>query len=287
MVWANQRVWGALCLVLFACKADSTGPATDDSDAAVDAVLQAPVLSNIVETTPRATVAIRGTSGGDRVAILGGPGGTSLASILPGGNFCADVEVAAGTETQLTVYSMGDGLLSEPIQLAVTNDAAAPEPASPTCSGTTEPNCEQPEICDNEEDDNCDGYSDLCDQSCSGCIDDALEPNDFLINVPSIEAGSYELKLCPCRDDWFAFDVNVGQRIRATSDFDHDVMNLNMRLYKATPGGEQGAFAQGSFTTTDQESIDYSAEEAGLYFMRIYILGTAGEQQGSYTLTVP
>jgi hypothetical protein len=276
----------ACCLLAFGCKADNAGDGgAEDTDAAVDRVLQAPLLIDIVMSTPGDTVAIRGTSLGERVAILGGPGGTSLASILPGGNFCKDVELAAGT-TDLSVYSVGSGLLSEPIFMTVTKDASAPEPANPTCSGTNEPVCATEEICDNELDDNCDGYIDVCDQGCIACADDALEPNDFLINVPGIGSGVYQLKLCPCRDDWFSFTASAGQRIRATADFVHEEMNLNMRLYKSTPTGEQGAFAAGSFGLDNQEEIDYLVEEPGVYFMRIYILSGV-EEQGAYQLTVP
>ncbi len=278
----------SLCLLSLACKADDAGDGGGgETDAAVDEVLNAPVLSNIVVTTPRDTVAIRGTSAGERIAIIGGPDGTSLAAILPGGNFCTDVSLAGSGGTEFTVYSVGRGLLSEPIFMTVTKDSAAPEPSSPTCSGTTEPMCEVEEICDNELDDNCDGYVDACDTGCVTCEDDALEPNDFLINVPGLSAGVYQLKLCPCRDDWFSFTANVGQRIRATTDFVHEEMNLNMRLYMATPAGEQGTFVQGSFGSDNQEEIDYLVEEAGVYFMRIYILGGPDEQQGAYQLTIP
>jgi hypothetical protein len=277
-----------LCVLALACKADDAGDGgANESDAAVDSVLESPILSNIVITTPRDTVAIRGTSSGERVAIIGGPDGTSLASILPGGNFCTDVNIAGSGDTELTVYSVGSGLLSEPLFMTVTYDPAAPEPASPTCSGTNEPNCEAAEICDNELDDNCDGYIDVCDQGCITCVDDALEPNDFLINVPGIEAGEYQLQLCPCRDDWFSFTATEGQHIRATTTFIHEEMNLNMRLYKATPTGEQGAFAAGSFGIDNEEDIDFTVVEPGVYFMRIYILGGTGEQQGAYQLTVP
>lgn len=277
----------ALCVLSLACKADDAGDGgADESDAAVDEVLQAPALSNIVITTPRDTVAVRGTSSGERVAIIGGPDGTSLASILPGGNFCTDVSIAGSGDTELTVYSVGGGLLSEPIFMTVTKDAAAPEPASPTCSGTNEPNCDVAEICDNELDDNCDGYVDICDQTCITCADDALEPNDFLINVPSIGADVYQLQLCPCRDDWFSFTATAGQRIRATADFVHEEMNLNMRLYQATPMGDQGDLAAYSFSVTDQEEIDFTVVDPGIYFLRIYIL-LGGDKQGAYQLTIP
>ena len=287
--YSTRLQWSAiatLCVLSLACKAGETGDGgAEDSDAGVEATLGAPVLSNIVVTTPRDTVAIRGTSNGERIAVIGGPGGTSLASILPGKNFCTDVDLGDG-DTELTVYSVGNGLLSEPIFMTVTKDAAAPVPSDPTCSGMNEPVCDVAEICDNELDDNCDGYVDICDQGCVACEDDALEPNDFLINVPTIGPDVYQLKLCPCRDDWFSFSANAGQRIQATADFLHEEMNLNMRLYQATPTGEQGDLANFSFSVTDQEVIDFTVEEAGIYFLRIYILA-GGEKQGAYQLTIP
>lgn len=42
---------------------------------------------------------------------------------------------------------------------------------------------------------------------------------------------------------------------------------------------------QGSFTRTDQEEIDFTVVDPGIYFLRIYIL-VGGEKQGDQ-LTIP
>ena len=278
----------ALLLSQGACTADKVGGGAVEpqEDGGTSALLPAPVLGVIPETTPNNTVAIRGNSDGKRVVVQGGTSGATVTAILPGGTFCTDVSLEVGAATNLTVYALGDGLISEATSIVVTKDATAPQPASPTCSGSSPNECGAPEICDNEADENCDGWVDICDPQCNDCIDDNLEPNDFAVNVPVVESGTYELQICPCRDDWFAFERRAGQRIRVTADFVHSTLPLNLRLYQATATGEQGDFVAGSFTATDQESIDTVVETDGLYYLRAYPFGGTPDPAGSYTLTI-
>ncbi len=275
-------------LALASCKADKVEGNSPQEDGGAVETLEVPLLDAIPETTPNDTVAVRGTSKGQRVVVQGGADGTSIVAILPSGSFCTDVELAEGAGgTDLTVYAIGNGLISEPTSLLVTKDATAPQPANPTCSGSSPNSCENNnEICDNEEDENCDGWIDICDRQCNDCISDAFEPNDFPVNVPVIGPGTYELRICPCRDDWFAFERQAGQRIRLTADFEHDILPLNLRLYKATSSGEQGDLVAFSFSSTDQESLDEVVETSGLYYLRAYAFGTNPTETGSYTLTI-
>lgn len=278
----------ALLVPFASCKADKVdGGGSPQEDGGAPEVLPAPTLTNVPETTPNATVAIRGESEGQRVVVQGGANGTNVVAILPGGAFCTDVELKDGTPTELTIYAIGDGLISEATSTLVSKDSTAPQPPSPTCSGSSPNDCEEnTEICDNEEDENCDGWIDECDSQCNDCVDDNLEPNDFAINVPVVEPGTYQLQICPCRDDWFAFEKAMGQRIRVTADFVHETVPLNLRLYKATATGEQGEFVAGSFSSTNQESIDEVVDADGLYLLRAYPFGGTGPHVGAYTLTI-
>src|SRR6185295_16336940 len=96
----------------------------------------------------------------------------------------------------------------------VTQDPAALAPSPKTCTIT--PACLPKENCTNSTDDNCDGLIDACDPQCNGCTDDDLEPNDKAFNVPSLAVGTYaNLKICPCRPDFFAFNVAMGKTISA------------------------------------------------------------------------
>ncbi len=285
---SNHSILAALALAALAsCKADKDDGNDRQEDGGVEETLAVPILDQIAETTPNDSVAVRGTSDGQRVVVQGGTNGTNVVAILPGGSFCTDVGLADGESTDLTVYAIGSGLISEPTTVVGTKDATAPQPANPTCSGSSPDTCEtRTEICDNEEDENCDGWIDICDRECNDCIGDAFEPNDFAVNVPLIGPGTYELQICPCRDDWFAFERQAGQRIRLTADFEHETLPINLRLYQASPTGEQGALVAFSFSSTDQESLDEVIETSGLYYLRVYAFGANPTETGAYTLTI-
>lgn len=283
----SESVSLLLLLTLVGCKADKVQGNSDKGDAGVLAVLDPPLLDLVPKVTPNGTVAIRGSSEGSRIVIQGGADGTNIVAVLPGGAFCSDVALNSGEPTPITVYSVGDGLLSTPLDFVITRDATAPAPPMPTCSGSTPVDCNVAEICTNEVEDNCDGAIDLCDSECNDCVNDAFEPNGVPLNVPLVAEGSYELTICPCGEDWFAFERNTGQRISVTADFVHDTIDIDMRLYKASPEGGQGDIVASSVTTTSQERIDEVVDETTLYLLRVYPFGSTGNtKSGPYTLTI-
>jgi hypothetical protein len=167
----------------------------------------------------------------------------------------------------------------------VARDPGAPAPAMSTCGGGGA-SCAEKEVCGSDgADEDCDGWADRCDASCNDCKDDAYEPNDVAVNVPTLMPGTYPLKICPCRDDWFAFHVAAGNRIHAIATFTHAALDLDLRLY-AVDGtdGETGTQVASSTTTSDTEEIDYVATEAGAYFLRVYPFQQDGAATGSYQL---
>lgn len=270
------------------CKADdpTSGDGDGEPDAGVDQDLVPPTLDPVPETTPLDTVALRGTTLGTRVVAQDTADGSVLASVLPGGSFCLDAALIDGAATDMKLYAIGgDGRVSEPLAVSSTRDAAAPTPSMPTCSSSGGPDCDGPEICSNGEiDDDCDGHADACDTDCNGCIDDIFEPNDVAIDVPMIAAGDYTLQICPCRDDWFAYQRSVGQRVTVTATFDSGAIDVNLRLYRAGEGGlGEGDLVDFSFGSTGTETIDYVADADGLYYLRVYSL--SGDETGSYNLT--
>jgi hypothetical protein len=284
--FSAESVSALLLLALVGCKADKVSSGTNKTDAGALNTLEPPLLDSFPEVTPNGSVAIRGSSEGARVIIQGGADGTTVTAILPGGQFCSDITLNPAEPTALTVYSVGDGLLSAPLDLLVTKDATAPTPPLPTCSGSTPVDCEVPEICTNEVDDNCNGAIDQCDDECNDCVGDAFEPNDVPVNVPLVAKGSYELTICPCSEDWFAFERNADQRISVTADFVHATVDIDMRLYKAAPDGTQGDLVATSASTTSQELIDEVVDETTLYLLRVYPFGSTGTPNGPYTLTI-
>lgn len=271
------------------CTADDPvdRPGMIDADVTSD-LLPPPQLDGIPERTPNTYVALRGTTEGSRVISLGALG-TQLTSVLPGGSFCQDAALSTDGANRLEVYAVGgDGRVSPPVIVDVTYDPSANPPASGSCSGSGGGNCAEAEVCDTQDvDENCDGWADACDLACSGCVDDAYEPNDVAINVASLPAGTYDMVLCPCRDDWFAFHVGAGGRIRASASFTHALIDIDMRLFVVNPDGSgTGAQVDTSVTTSDVESIDFTAPEAGTYFLRIYPFKQDDKPTGTYQLTI-
>lgn len=285
------RVAAPVLAVLLAvgCKANDPTSGDGDGDGEADAGpnggLTPPRVDSYPESTPLGTVAIRGATEGTRVVAQNTAEGSLVAAVLPGGDFCFDAALQpAGTPTEMQLYSIGgDGRVSDPLPVTVTRDEAAPSPSDPNCSGTGGPTCDGPEICGNDGvDDDCNGRADECDNACNGCIDDGFEPNDIALDVPMIEPGTYTMQICPCRDDWFAYQRDANQSIRVTATFDDTAININLKLYKAAPGGfGEGDQVASSFSGTGVESIDFTVIEAGLYYL--HVDSPSQDARGSYT----
>jgi hypothetical protein len=280
----------SLIVAAGACKAgDPIKRPSGHEDAAPVADLPPPEILQIPETTPLTSVAARGTTEGQRVATVGSPAGTQVTVVLPGGNFCQDTPLKIDGPTELRYYAVaGDGRLSEALPITVTYDPAAPQPANAYC-GNDMPDCADAEECgSNDVDEDCNGWADQCDLACSGCEDDAYEPNDLPINVPTLSAGSYDMKLCPCRDDWYAFQVPMGERIHAVVTFTHADIDIDAKLFLSGPDGQgtSGDPVASSATTTDTETIDYTTTMAGTYFLRVYPFRDEDKPSGSYSITL-
>jgi hypothetical protein len=271
-----------------ACKAgDPINRPSGDEDAAPVADLPPPELQGIPESTPLTLVAVRGTTEGTRIATVGSPAGTQVTVVLPGGSFCQATPLNPEGTTELRYYAVaGDGRLSEAVPAAVTYDPSAPRPALENCDGATD-TCEDAEECgSNDVDEDCNGWADQCDLACSECVDDPYEPNDLPINVPTLSEGTYDMKLCPCRDDWFAFNVDMGVRIHAVISFTHADIDIDAKLFTAGADGQgtEGDPVASSATTTDTETIDYTTTAPGTYFLRVYPFRDEDQPAGDYSI---
>ena len=265
-----------------------------DADAAPTAAIEPPELDPLPERTPYTSVPVRGTTSQGRVVTKGSPSGTLLTSVLAGGAFCQDVDLAPDAPTNLRVYALGgDGRVSMPATATVTYDPSAPPTGDMDCSGVLDPQCQAEEVCGTDgKDEDCNGFADDCDPACNGCTDDLFEPNDVPVNVPQAPSGTNDLTICPCRDDWFSFNVAMGDRIHAIITFNGDTSNggidLDMKLFRVGPDGTgtDGDPVATSAGTTGTEEIDWTADMPGTYLLRIYPFSAADMPSGSYTLTV-
>lgn len=279
-----------ISLALIACTAER--PGADKPDAAVEMTEElAPPTIDVATptTTPNSTVAIRGTTNGTRIVVTGGPGDAVFQSALPTGGYCIDAPLEASGPTNLVAYALKDGLISTPTPLTVTKDAGAPIPQSAQCSGTEAPVCVAEDTaggnCANDKDDNCNGYADECETGCNGCTEDALGPNWTPFFVPMIPDGVYQLSICPCRNDYFAFQVTTGQTIHVKATFDTTAVDVDMRLQ--TPKNAEDNLSTSvasSTTTTGIEEITWAATATGTYYLKVYSYRANG--MGNYTLTV-
>ena len=279
-----------LVLALSACTASSKsdGRLQDQSSEDTEDLLLAPVLEGFPDVTPLDTVAVRGTTDGTRVVVQS-PFETRVVSVLPGGSFCLDAPLELQGQTTLSVYSVGgDGRVSDAMRITVTRDESGPMPPQPRCSGSAEQSCAAAEICNGAGvDDDCNGFADACDSACNGCEDDIFEPNDDAVDVPTLEKGTYDLALCPCRSDWFAFHVKQGERIHATAVFHGTNFDPNMRLYRAGLTENTSDAVAWSLTSVGREEIDWVADADGTYYVNIYLFSTdVLQQNGTYTLTI-
>jgi hypothetical protein len=90
--------------------------------------------------------------------------------------------------------------------------------------------------------------------------------------------------MCPCRTDWFAFQVGAGEIIHARATFVATSIDIDMRLQTvmAAEDGTSTAVAT-SVTTTGIEEINWTATSAGMYYLKIYTY--QGDNQ-PYTLRI-
>jgi hypothetical protein len=268
------------------CKADAPSlGASDGGSSTSEEKLPAPTAS-APETTSAGSAAVRGAAPGTSQVVVRGQGAiTAVARVLPDGTFCVDVPLVDGTNS-LQVVSLADGAMSAPKEVKVVHDATASAPSSPTCSGatTTGPSCT--------------GTEATCNPACNGCKEDVYQPNFLAGQAPTLLMKSHlpDLRLCPCRSDWFTFVAYAGQSVSITAnyakasgfDLDMAVFHTADALAATSSSGPSGAAVatavagtSGSDTT---RTVTFSAPSGGSYSLLIApASGTSGS--GAYALT--
>jgi hypothetical protein len=174
--------------------------------------------------------------------------------------------------------------MSAAVSLSVTQDPTAPTPSMPTCAGQSG-QCAAQETCGNGVDDDCNGLADRCDPACNGCTDDFLEPNDYPYNVPTLSAGNFtNLKLCPCRTDWYALSLSAGQQVSMHLAIS-DGGPITLQLYRAKDVSQSGPAPVASTSSMNGAAdLSYTADQAGTYDLHVAPVQT--DATATYTLTV-
>jgi hypothetical protein len=168
----------------------------------------------------------------------------------------------------------------------VMHDASAAVPSPPTCSGagTSGPVCT--------------GTEAMCNPACNGCKEDVYQPNFLAGQAPALLMKSRlpDLRLCPCRSDWFTFVAHAGQSVSITAsyakvtgfDIDMAVFHTADALSATSSSGPSGAAVatavagtSGSDTT---RAVTFSAPSGGSYTLRI-AASSGASGSGAYALT--
>ncbi|MBM4387544.1 MAG: pre-peptidase C-terminal domain-containing protein, partial [Deltaproteobacteria bacterium] len=108
------------------------------------------------------------------------------------------------------------------------------------------------------------------------CEDDQFEPNNDVGDATQIGAGTFpELSICdtdlsPVDMDWFAISLKKGAELAINLSFKHSNGDIDMDL--STDGSVEGIVAI-SDSSTDNESIQYKAENDGTFFLAVYGVG--------------
>jgi hypothetical protein len=284
------RATVALALLLAGCKAEAPNLVNPiKADTAAPKLGSPRINDDVAVRTPLSSVALRGhTNGGTQIVVKGGASDV-VKPPLPSGDFCLDVPLRPGAANALSISALGEGLISLETKFSVTQDSNYPPPPSPYCNPPAcgEEACPTTEtVCDDGLDNDLNGWTDQCDLACSGCVDDYFAPNATPANVPILPKGTYDLKLCPCHDDWLAFPLNAGQVVNVTISFTVSALKVDMKLFKAADaenGGYKSKTPVASSTSDlSPKSISYNASSAGTYYLWIY--SRVPKQSGAYHL---
>jgi hypothetical protein len=221
------------------------------------------------------------------IEVRGDGNTTHVSPAAPSGAYCVDVPLAPvnGT-TSLDVSAVTEsGVASEPTLIDVERFHDAWRPVNPTCADVV--TCQATETCGTEEDndDDCNGLSDSCDPACTGCPEDAFSPNATPARAAVLRPGNYYgLWLCPCETDWFRFELDEDATVQLSASFDGDAIDVDLRLYGGLIAtSENSAPVASSISTEPIESIEYTAQVAGTYYLRVYSF--KADKSGEYSLT--
>ena len=118
-----------------------------------------------------------------------------------------------------------------------------------------------------------------------GCQDDDREPNDSSLSATttgSYAFTDYGLSLCTGDADWFERDLAAGDTIEVDVFFEHAAGDLDLELYVPP----SASWETGAYSSTDDESLTFTATTTGTHFFRLYLYADGGDPGQGYDLLV-
>ncbi len=118
----------------------------------------------------------------------------------------------------------------------------------------------------------------------SSCEIDALEPNSWEPLLGKVVSnGNYSnLKLCSDDKDVYLIYLKKNSHFIANVYFTDDEGDIEVKLYKPNDTSYSGSVAS-STSSSDNEQIDYTADETGFYILKIYKF-SSGETVQTYSM---
>ena len=106
----------------------------------------------------------------------------------------------------------------------------------------------------------------------SSCQPDVNEPNDQIEDATMAVDFPQQLRICEGGDqDYFVFELAAGDSVEVSIVFDHDEVDLDIKLLR---GDQVVAISQ---TAADEETISFTASSGGTYHLIVYaFMNTAG-----------
>lgn len=114
------------------------------------------------------------------------------------------------------------------------------------------------------------------------CPQDQYEDNDQDFGAPLMLPGSYNLNVCVGDEDYFDVILSGGETVNVDVQFSHAEGDIDIQLL-----GFLGIPLESSASSTDNESVSYTASNTGLFTIRVALFTDTGTMPGNpYSITV-
>lgn len=114
------------------------------------------------------------------------------------------------------------------------------------------------------------------DEAAPTCTDDGLEDNDTLETARPIGGSTDALRVCTGDDDYYSFALGAGDTLTVLAEFTDAEGDIDVRIVNA-----DGATVASGVSTDDDEILEFTAVDAGTYFVRVSLYLDSGSTDGN------